>query len=131
MAGCNGSSKFDTNLTTGKDLPTGWSVTDAGLSYDGPERECYYVTEDALANQDFQYATDVSFADEKRGVAALVFQSSEDSKNCYVARVDARTNKAGLGQNDALLSGRLGLQAGIGAATFQHTNYQVYAEGAC
>lgn len=95
LAGCNGSSKFDTNLTTGKDLPTGWSVTDAGLSYDGSERECYYVTEDALANQDFQYATDVSFADEKRGVAALVFQSSEDSKNCYVARVAARTNKAG------------------------------------
>lgn len=118
-------------------------------------------------------------------MAALVFQSSEDSKNCYVAKIDARTNKAGLykiehglelllgneikvedktdyhlqvnmvgthidffvdnalicgtgdnvvspdfGQNDALLSGRLGLLGGTGAATFQHTNYQVYAEGA-
>ena len=184
LAGCN-SSSFDSNLTTAKDLPAGWSVTDAGLTYDGTERECFYVTSDTLANQDFQYVTDVSFSDTGRGVAALVFQSSEDSRDCYVARVDARTNRASLykmehglelplgndvqvedkadyhlqinmvgshidffvdnvlicgtgdyvanpdfGQSDVLLSGRLGLFAGTGAVTFQHTKYQVYGENA-
>lgn len=183
LSGCNSSGDADSGLTI-KDLPAGWSAANGGLAYDGTERECFYIAEDALANQDFQYVTDVAFADQKRGIAALVFQSSEDSKNCYVAKVDARTNKASLykvehglelplgvdvkvedktdyhlqinmvgthidffvdnslicgtgdyvvspdfGQSDALLSGRLGLLAGTGAATFQHTNCHVYDEG--
>ena len=183
LAGCNNSSS-DSNLTTPKEQPAGWSSTSTGVAYDGSERECFYITEDTLTNQDFQYVTDVSFEKADRGIAALVFQSSEDSKDCYVAKVDARTNKASLykmehglemalgvdvkvedktgyhlqvnmigthidffvdnalvcgtgdyvvspdlGQGDALLSGRLGLLGGTGAATFQNTGYQVYDEG--
>lgn len=183
LTGC-GNSSSDSNLTVSKDLPAGWSTSGGGLAYDGTERECFYVAGDTVKNQDFQYVTDVTFAEDDRGIAALVFQSSEDSKNCYVAKVDARTNKASLykiehglelalgvdikiedktdynlrvnmigthidffvdntlicgtgdyvvsqdlGQNDALLSGHFGLLAGTGAATFTHTNYQVYEEG--
>ena len=41
------------------------------MAYDGSERECFYVAEDTLANQNFQYVTGASFADEERDIAAL------------------------------------------------------------
>ena len=67
LAGCKDSGNSDSNLTVSKDLPSGWSSTSAGMAYDGSERECFYVAEDTLTNQDFQYVTDVSFSDEDRG----------------------------------------------------------------
>lgn len=82
LTGCNSSSDTANGLTT-KDLPAGWSAANGGLSYDGTECECFYVAETALSNQDFQYMTDVTFTDQKRGVAALIFQSSEDSKKGF------------------------------------------------
>lgn len=85
LSGCDSSGGAGNGLTI-KDLPAGWSAANGGIAYDGTERECFYIAEDALANQNFQYVTDVAFADQKRGIAALVFQSSEDGKNCYVAK---------------------------------------------
>ena len=57
LAGCNNSSNSDSNLTTSKDLPAGWSSTSEGMTYDGRERDCFYIAEDTLAHQDFQYVT--------------------------------------------------------------------------
>ena len=113
LAGCSNSSNSDSNLAVSKDLPSGWSSTSAGMAYDGSERECFYIAEDTLANQNFQYVTDVSFADEERGIAALVFQSSEDSKDCYVAKVDARTNKASLYKMEHGLEMALGVDSKV------------------
>ena len=40
LAGCNNSSS-DSNLTTPKEQPAGWSSTSTGVAYDGSERACF------------------------------------------------------------------------------------------
>lgn len=95
LAGCNSKGNFSTNLPTDS-LPEHWSYTDAGLSFDGGGRDGFYLSSKTISNQDFQYATDVTFADQGLGEAALVFQSTDDHRSCYVASVSARANQAEL-----------------------------------
>ena len=165
-------------------LPEHWSATDTGLAFDGQTWDSYYFSGVSLSDKDFQYAADVTFADGNQGLAALVFQSSDDRSNCYVASLSALTNRAelykiengqqiplgteipveekdtyhlqvnmidshiayfvdntlicstgdymvasDLGQNDALMSGKLGLCASDGAMTFENVGHVIHETG--
>lgn len=167
-----------------ENLPEHWSAAEGGIAFDGQDWESYYLSSAALSDNDFQYAADVVFSDKDKGLAALVFQSSADHNDCYVASISALTNRAelykveqglqiplgteigledkgsyhlqvnmidshiaffvddtlicstgdyivasDLGQNDALMSGQLGLYGSDGEVAFQNACYNVYDEG--
>lgn len=79
-----------------KDLPEHWSAEGEGIAFDGQDWESWYISDISMYDEDFRYSVEVNFSESNTGIAALVFQSGDNHKSCYVASVSAMTDRAEL-----------------------------------
>lgn len=111
----------ETNPPAEATLPDHWTEADGAYTYDGEGGESFFLSDTVLKDQDFVYSADVTFEDPEYGLAALIFQSSDDSSNCYIASFSAMTKSGDLNKIENGLQFTLGRETGLQEETTAST----------